>query len=246
MISLPHASVWFREDVGRNRARRDAQRFKSVRLSERRRRWVIGSGVVFLHISILAFLAKVSPRWHSPAETASTLVLLDLTTVPPVPKLTAKPVAQPRSTALAEDDGGKRQSNPAEGRESSQIDQTPQSGSTEPLIDWSAELETIAKAEAPELLAERLQKCHDAEMHGRSLVGCGKVKTPDIWKWDTGKAGLAGLLSIGKRQADGHIFDNMRDPDRDPSSVPDIAALQEGPHRPLPLAFDSRRGYFTH
>lgn len=51
----------------------------------------------------------------------------------------------------------------------------PQSGSIEPLVDWSAELETIAEEEAPALLAERLQKCREAETHGRFLVGCGKV-----------------------------------------------------------------------
>jgi hypothetical protein len=136
-----------------------------------------------------------------------------------------------------------RQGNAAEGHESGELDQTPQSGSTEPLIDWSAELETIAKAEAPALLAERLQKCHDAEMRGRFLVGCGKVKTPDIWDH---RRGLAGFLAIGKRQANGRFFDDMRDPDRDPSSVPDIAALQKVRRRPLPLAVDPRRDYFTH
>lgn len=240
MNFLPRASEWIGQDARRDRPRRDTRLFKSIWLGERRTRWVIGSGVVLLHMSILAFLAKVSPRWHAPRETASTLVLLDLATA--VPKLTEKPVAQ-RSSKVLPDDGDKRQSNAAEVRESGQFDQTPQSASTGPLTDWSAELETIAKAEAPELLAERLQKCHDAELHGRSLVGCGKVKTPGIWETHRG---LAGFFAVGKRVANGHIFDDMNDPDRERSSVPDIVALQKAPHRPLPLAFDPRRDYFTH
>jgi hypothetical protein len=87
-----------------------------------------------------------------------------------------------------------------------------------------------AKEEAPALLAERLQKCHDAEMHGKFLVGCGKVKTPDIWDHHRG---LAEFLAIGKREANGHLFDDMRDPDRERSSVPDIVALQKAPYRPV-------------
>jgi hypothetical protein len=48
------------------------------------------------------------------------------------------------------------------------------------------------------------------------------------------------------REANGHLFDDMRDPDRERSSVPDIAALQKIPHRPVPLTFDPRWDYFTH
>jgi hypothetical protein len=135
------------------------------------------------------------------------------------------------------------QSNAAAGHDSNQFDQTPQSDLAAPLTDWSAELDTVAKAEAPAVLAERLQKCHDAEMQGRFLIGCGKIKTPDIWDHHRG---LADFLAIGKRQANGHLFDDMNDPDRDRSSVPDIVALQRTPHRPLPLAVDPRRDYFTH
>jgi hypothetical protein len=206
-----------------------------------RTRWIIGSGVLLLHIWVLVFLARVSPPLRFPPESASSLVLLDL---PAVSKLNEKPITKetPKSSV---NDASKRQSKTAEGDEAVASDRTARAAAADALIDWSGELETIAKAAAPKLLAERLQKCHDAEMHGKILLGCGKVKTPDILKWDTGKTGLANLLSVGKREANGHLFDDMNDPDRDRSSVPDIAALQQVPHRPVPLAFDPRRDDFT-
>jgi hypothetical protein len=222
-----------------------ARGFKSIRRSEGRTRWVVGCAVVLLHILILAFLTRASPRWHSPREIASTLVLLDLSPVAAVPNLIERPAAQQKPRLLMDDGSGERmrQGISAEGHESGPITHTSQSSSTAPLVDWSAELDTVAKVEVPELLAERLQKCHEAELHGRLLIGCGKAKPPDIW---TSHKGLAGFFAIGKREANGHIFDDMRDPDRERSSVPDIVALQAGPHRPLPLAFDPRRDYFTH
>lgn len=211
--------------------------------SERGTRWIIGCGVVLFHVAILVFLARVSPRW-SPPEIASTLILHNLSAAPAVRKLTTRPATQQRSNSLVSGSGERiSQSSPTEGRESAEFDQTLQSDSTAPLIDWSGELERMAKAEAPALLAERLQKCHDAEMQGRFLAGCGKIKTPDIWDHDRG---LAKFLAIGRREANGHLFEDMREPDRERSSVPDIAALQRVPHRPLPLAFDPRRDYYTH
>lgn len=214
-------------------------RHSSARHSEHGTRWIIGCGIVLFHIAILLFLARLSPQLNFPSETASSLVLLNLPAVPAEPK-TIRPDAQQKPNSLSDSGGGERlgQSHAAEGREGAS-----QSGPAVPLIDWSGELDAVAKAEAPELLAERLQKCHDAEMHGRFLVGCGKAKTPDIWDHHRG---LAEYLAIGKRKANSHLFDDMRDPDRDSSSVPDIAALQKVPHRPLPLAFDPRRNYFTH
>jgi hypothetical protein len=41
------------------------------------------------------------------------------------------------------------------------------------------------------------------------------VKTPDIWDHHRG---LAEFLAIAKREANGHLFDDMRVPDRQRSS----------------------------
>lgn len=185
----------------------------------------------------------MSFRWGVP-EIATTVVLLDLSAVPAVEKLRTRTVTRQRSDSLVSGSSERtRENNLTQGRQSGEFEQTPQSDSTVPLIDWSGELDSVAKAEAPELLAEKLQKCHEAEMRGRFLVGCAKVKTPDIWDHHRG---LADFLAVGKREANGHLFDDMRDPDRERSSVPDIVALQAGPHRPVPLAFDPRRDYYTH
>jgi hypothetical protein len=211
--------------------------------SEQWARLVVGCGVILFHVLVLILVVRLSPRWSAP-EIASTLVLLNLAAAPAAPKLPTRPVTRQRPDSLVSGSSERTsENNPTEGRESGEFDQTLQSASTAPLIDWSGELDSVAKAEAPALLAERLQKCHDAELHGRFLVGCGKVKTPDIWDHHRG---LAELLAIGRRQANGHLFDDMNDPDRERSSVPDIVAMQQRPHRPVPLAFDPRRDYFTH
>ena len=214
------------------------------RQSEQRVRWIIGCGVVLFHILIFILVVRVSTRWRAP-EIASTLVLLNLPAAPSVPKLATRPGAQQKSKSSVDAGNGERnlKSNAVARHDSSQFDQTPQSDLTAPWTDWSAELDTVARAEAPALLAERLQKCHNAEMQGRFLIGCGKIKTPDIWDHHRG---LADFLAIGKRQANGHLFDDMNDPDRDRSSVPDIVALQKLPRRPVPLAIDPRRDYFAH
>ena len=211
--------------------------------SEQRARWIICCGVILFHVLILILLVRMSPRWNS-TEIAS-LVLLNLSAVPAVPKSTIRPGAERRPKFSVDAGNSERnlQSNAAAGHDSSQFDQTPQSDLTAPWTDWSAELDTVARAEAPALLAEQLQKCHNAEMQGRFLIGCGKIKTPDIWDHHQG---LADFLAIGKRQANGHLFDDMNDPDRDRSSVPDIVALQKLPRRPVPLAIDPRRDYFAH
>ena len=249
MNYLPHVSEWIRHgawgsgpatlSAPRGRTQ-DAQRLKnSVWLNQPRTRWIIGCGVILLHVGILVFFTRISLRWSLPRESPSTLILLDQS--PAIPKLTEMPISQQKSKSLVDDGRRERiQGNAAEDHESGQLNQTQQS---EALFDWSAEVDTVAKAEAPELLADRRRKCHDAELHGKLLLGCRKAKTPDIWS-STGKGGL---LSFGKRpEANGHIFDTMRDPDRDRSSVPDIAELQKVPRRPLPLAIDPRHDDFTH
>ena len=211
--------------------------------SEQRARWIIGCGVFLFHVLILILVVRVPPRWSAP-EIASTLVLLKLAAAPAIPKLATRPVTRQRSDSLVRGRSERtRENSSTEGRESGEFDQTPQSDSTAPLIDWSGELDTVAKADAPALLAERLQKCHDAEMQGRFLIGCGKIKTPDMWDHHRG---LADFLALGKRQANGHLFDDMNDPDRERSSVPDIVALQRVPHRPVPLAIDPSRDDYIH
>jgi hypothetical protein len=209
---------------------------------EQRARWIIGCGVILFHVSVLILLVRMSPRWNS-TEIAS-LVLLNLSAVSAVPKSTIRQGAHQRSKSTVDAGNGERklESNAAAGHDSKQVDQGPRADLTAPMTDWSA-VDSVAKAEAPELWAERRQKCHEAEMRGEFLVGCGKIKTPDIWDHHRG---LADFFAIGKRQANGHLFDDMNDPDRDRSSVPDIAALQRAPHRPLPLAVDPRRDYFTY
>jgi hypothetical protein len=239
MNILPRASARIRRDVrqsGPGTEEGHHRHFKSVWIDQRRTRCVVGCGVILFHCAILAFLARVLPRWSLPREGVSTLVLLDLSEIPAVP-ITARPVTSQRSkiSVVERSSTRLRQRDAAESLESGPLGQAPQPVASGSVIDWSAELGATAMAEAPALLADWRRKCHEAEMHGTLLAGCGQVKTPDIWK---PHRGLAGLLAVGKRVPNGDIFDTMSEVDRDRSSLPDNAMPQEGPNRPPPLAFD--------
>ena len=71
------------------------------------------------------------------------------------------------------------------------------------------------------------------------LPKCRKPKPPPEWEPQPKKAGFIGILpyvrvgncivglgflgcTVGKSEANGHLFDDMNDPDRPRSSVPDV------------------------
>jgi hypothetical protein len=112
-------------------------------------------------------------------------------------------------------------------------------------VDWYSEAKEVAKDRGTELAATQPKKACDpsqSDRPGSLLPKCGTKKYKDT-SWDPAppKAGFSGLLPfvmIGKRcavglgffgcalgklpDADGHVFDEMNDPDRPRSSVPDI------------------------
>jgi hypothetical protein len=107
-------------------------------------------------------------------------------------------------------------------------------------IDWYGEAEQVAKAQSILIFKELKQLCDAAALRGEHRAECRKYKKPDAWAPEPRKFGIAGGLPyvrLGKRcilglgffgcgigklpEASGHIFDDMRDPDRPRSSVPD-------------------------
>jgi hypothetical protein len=115
-----------------------------------------------------------------------------------------------------------------------------------PRIDWQNEAQRAAQGMAPGLLKKQQHDCEEAKRLGEYPPGCKKPASAYDKHFDpepkrVGMQGLIPYVRIGKRcvvalgafgctlgklpEADGTIFDDMRDPDRPRSSVPDFEDL---------------------
>jgi hypothetical protein len=111
---------------------------------------------------------------------------------------------------------------------------------SQPGIDWYQQAEQVANAQAESIFKDRKRACEEAALHGEHRPECRKYKKPDAWVPEPKKFGIAGGLPyvrLGKRcilglgffgcgvgklpEANGRVFDDMREPDRPRSSVPD-------------------------
>src|SRR5579872_5294713 len=107
-------------------------------------------------------------------------------------------------------------------------------------VDWEHEATQVADAQAVTLFKALKHVCEQAALRGEQSPGCHRYKKPDAWSPEPKKFGFMGLVPyvrLSKRcviglgffgcgvghlpEADGHVFDDMRDPDRPRSSVPD-------------------------
>jgi hypothetical protein len=113
-----------------------------------------------------------------------------------------------------------------------------------PSIDWTLEAERAARATVDRMVRSGQLKCDDSVDSNRGailLLKCKRHAPKFAWDPEPKKAGFIGILPyvrLGKHcivglgflgcaigqlpEANGHLFDHMRDPDRDRSSVPDI------------------------
>ena len=110
----------------------------------------------------------------------------------------------------------------------------------EPSIDWRLEAERSAHAISAEL-ARKEPKCDDSDRTWSLQPKCKKPKRPPEWELETPRAGFDRLIPyvrLGKRcilglgffgcaigklpEPNGHLFDDMNNPDRPRSSVPDV------------------------
>jgi hypothetical protein len=106
----------------------------------------------------------------------------------------------------------------------------------EPSIDWELEGERAAAAIAKKLIDEAKAKCNPPGVENPLLPKCAQPARE--FEWAPSRAGFSDGLpyvrvgencvvglgffgcGIGKKPANGQLLDSMRDPDRDPSSVP--------------------------
>jgi hypothetical protein len=113
---------------------------------------------------------------------------------------------------------------------------------TLPGIDWDAQAAAVAQDIAGDWGARETRRCDDSGKPGSWLPKCRQPTAPI--EWELPRAGfigglpylrlgercmlILGLLACqGKAAANSHLFDGMKDPDRDRSSVPDIRDVNE-------------------
>jgi hypothetical protein len=199
--------------------------------------WAI---VIGGHVLLVVLLASIRPREHAaepePRE-RTVLLFLNLS----VPEEERQPEQKPEPDRLS----ASNPSTPAlpELPASSTAIQEEAPPARGP-VDWFREAEQVAQERGAELLRLQESKCDPStsDRPGSLLPKCGSKRKPAReWNPEPARFGLSGLLPyvrLGERcaiglgffgcalgklpEADGHVFDDMRDPDRPRSSVPDI------------------------
>lgn len=121
-----------------------------------------------------------------------------------------------------------------------------------PPIDWAAEQHRVAESKGRENWKQLSQHCRDAEALHIYPPECHRYVTPEPWKPEEKRFGLAGPLpyvrvgqcvlglgfwgcAVGKPPpANGHVLDGIHDPDR-PSPIPENGSYQAPPEAREPL-----------
>lgn len=121
-------------------------------------------------------------------------------------------------------------------------------------IDWESEASAAADDVIRDLMQGETRHCDDSPQRNPWLPPCKRRPGRFEWSEEPKRAGFEGVLpyirlgkhcilsvglfgcAIGSSEANGHLFGDMRDPDRDRSSVPDLGEINEpvddAPQRP--------------
>ena len=218
----------------------------SVRIAHRGRDAIKRLGfwavVIGLHgaLVLLFSVDRTDERGEAEAEPrrAMTVVFLD-TPLEPVPEKEEPPPPERQRVA-------KTKARAPDAAEASTSVDTPAGTaigipSESPSIDWEHEREVTAQAMLPELLKQNQSKCEAERRPGSLLPKCRQPAKDPQWEPEPSVFGIEGLLPfmrLGKRcvvglgffgcaigklpEANSHVFDAMRDPDREHSSVPEV------------------------
>jgi len=206
-------------------------------LHRRCRRGVALAAVLAIHVALVMILMRPARPPVTLENESSSLLLIDI--APAV----SPPVERPPeiSRAIAHRRRPKPKSNDEKADAGSTESQPIIQAEPPPAIDWSKEAERAA-ADAALRLGDSIGKCNEKGDPSSKLPPC--PARPRDFEWSPKKQrvgmehgllyfrptercvigfGIAGLLggcSIGKEEANGHLFDGMKSPDRR-SSIPD-------------------------
>jgi hypothetical protein len=219
----------------------------SVRIAHRRRDAIKRLGfwavVIGLHGALVLLFSVdwTEERGEADAEPrrAMTVVFLD-TPLESVPEKEVPPPPERQRAARAK--ARLRGSDAPDAGASTSVDMpTGTAPSDSPSIDWEHERAITAQAMLPELLKQNQTKCEAGRRPGSMLPKCRQPAKDPQWEPEPGRFGIEGLLPfmrLGKRcvvglgffgcaigklpEPNSHLFDEMRNPDREHSSVPEV------------------------
>lgn len=197
---------------------------RSCRLRQPDRRAVRQVSVLILVVSGHVLLVILFSRSGSPdarkhftrTEPPPALVLLNLESPAeqPLPEQTSVPAAPPAHSSRPHSDRARKSSHTEPGEPSGEASQNtaidPGAAGVAPRLYWQRELETAVDAATPDMINEYMRVCAEAERtHAPRPPGCIRRSFDGPWR------------------PSGNLLQDMRDPDRPRSSVPE----------PLPDAF---------
>lgn len=206
------------------------------------RRYAVLGFVIAAHGLLMVLLLERQEKINARLDnSAAALVFLNLPTRVPRPDT----VAPPKIATAASPSAPPKQTRSLPSAAITDLDlgvppYYPDSLSLGLGIDWAQEAQQVANTQAASLFKELKHLCAEAALRGETPPGCRHYRPPDPWKPEPKKFGFAGGLPyvrLGKRcilglgffgcgvgklpEANGHALDDMRDPDRPRSSVPD-------------------------
>ena len=206
----------------------------------RPRRYAVFAAVALGHVLFVMLLLRFELSTMVPLkQNTAPIVLLDLSSsASPTPRTfdasqTARPRASSPKSPGAEISVGVNAPAMPEAAAS------PDALTVEPPVDWHDEAERVAKSQAESIFKELKHQCSEAALRGEILPECRRYKKPDAWVPEPRTFGIAGGLpyvrlgkrcivglgffgcAVGKKlEANGRLFDDLREPDRPQSSVP--------------------------
>jgi len=204
-------------------------------------RFLVLAFVGVFHLALILLWLRVQ-QWPLGNPATQPLTLLDLASsaakpVSPVPQqIDASAVSRTKSKKAHDNEQVPDSQPDAEGA-SSPFSSLP--AGRPPPIDWDNEAEQASKSRAASIFQQLQQACKKAALKGEQPPECRTHKTPDAWVPEPKKFDISGGLpfmrlgkfcviglgffgcAVGKLpEANSHVLDDMRDPDRPRSSVP--------------------------
>jgi hypothetical protein len=201
----------------------------------RGQRCALAGGIAFAHllaIWLLLAIGKISLTLKKavPVEVSLSELAPDVTSRPAFSKASIHGV--PVQEAGRDRAGGRAASPPS------------LSSPGRTLIDWGSEASAAADDIVRGLVKGETRHCEDSPKRNPWLPPCKRRLGQFEWSEEPKRAGFENglpyirlgncILSVGvlgcgfgSGEANGHLFGDMRDPDRDRSSVPDISEINE-------------------
>jgi hypothetical protein len=197
--------------------------------------------VIVVHAALVALVLRYKAALEIQHENHASPLIFLMPTAPVVPPSTAARAANDENSSAA---ASPKQAQPVSGDFAISLDTQGASAlDALPLrlgVDWDQEAAAVANSQAESIFKELKRVCDEAARRGEQPPGCHQYRKPDAWTPEPKKFGFAGGLpyvrlgkhcvlglgffgcSIGNLpESNGHVLEDMRDPDRPRSSVPD-------------------------